>query len=70
MGGSGIRSGSEYFDGRSFSEADYLKTFNQTLEYAKQLDPSLLTLHFPTDHADYVHEDHIKNSFITLRSSL
>ncbi|ATL40953.1 sugar phosphate isomerase/epimerase family protein [Bacillus velezensis] len=48
------------FDGHSFGEADYIKTFNQTLEYAKQLDPSLLTLHFPTDHADYVHEDHIK----------
>ncbi|WP_416655388.1 endonuclease [Bacillus amyloliquefaciens] len=48
------------FDGRSFEEADYSKTFNQTLEYAKQLDPSLLTLHFPTDHADYVHEDQIK----------
>lgn len=54
------------FDGHSFEEADYIKTFNQTLEYAKQLDPSLLTLHFPTDHADYVNEDHIKKTALSL----
>ncbi|WP_406620908.1 TIM barrel protein [Bacillus atrophaeus] len=52
------------FDGRSFEEKDYVKKINQTLAYAQQLLPSLLTLHFPTDNADYIHEKHIKDQLL------
>ncbi|AUZ27891.1 TIM barrel protein [Bacillus cabrialesii] len=52
------------FDGKSFEATDYVKTFKRTLDYTKQLEPSLLTLHFPTDNADYVHEAHIKDRLL------
>lgn len=48
------------FDGRSLFEEDFLYKFNETLSYAKSLNPSLLTLHFPTDNADYVNNKEIK----------
>lgn len=47
------------FNGDSFDN-EFSHKFDETLSYAKSLNPSLLTLHFPTDNADYINSEKVK----------
>lgn len=49
------------FNGNSFDD-DFSYRFNEVLSHAKSLNPSLLTLHFPTDNADYINSEKIKTN--------
>ncbi|KAA0805427.1 endonuclease, partial [Bacillus sp. AY2-1] len=48
------------FDGTSLFDNSYTKRFSEVLSFVQTLNPSLLTLHFPTDNADYLNDEFIK----------
>lgn len=48
------------FDGKSLFDKSYTKKFSEVLSFVQTLNPSLLTLHFPTDNADYLNDEFIK----------
>lgn len=54
------------FDGESLHDKSYTTKFSDVLSFVQTLNPSLLTLHFPTDNADYLNSEFIKNSYMSL----
>ncbi len=52
------------FDGKSLFDNSYTKRFSEVLSFVQTLNPSLLTLHFPTDNADYLNDEFIKKATI------
>lgn len=48
------------FDGESLHDKSYTTKFSDVLSFVQTLNPSLLTLHFPTDNADYLSSEFIK----------
>ncbi|MGE8057797.1 endonuclease [Bacillus mycoides] len=48
------------FDGESLHDKSYTTKFSDVLSFVQTLNPSLLTLHFPTDNADYLNSEFIK----------
>lgn len=48
------------FDGESLHDKSYTTKFSDVLSFVQTLNPSLLTLHFPTDNADYLNSEFIR----------
>lgn len=46
------------FDGEDLAEPDQWRRLDENLRHARELEPSRLTLHFPTERADWVNDRH------------